>query len=238
MELEVGDVVLCTVEKIAGTVVFVKIQAEDGELEGSIIFSEIAPGRIRNIRDYVFPKKQIVCKVLRISQSGHIDLSLRRVTQKESKEVKERAKEEQSYNKILRSMFTERADEIIKKIKQESGVYDFFQEAKKDPKKLERVMGKEDVDKIMKILHSQKKKIGSVKKEIRLSGTNPHGLKDIKEIFEGINNAKIKYLSGGRYNLEISSSDLKTADGELKQILENVEKKAKSRHMEFSIKEK
>ena len=81
--LEVGDIVLCTVDRIVGTVVFVKIK---GYGEGSIIMSEIAPGRIRNLRQYVVPKKQIVCKVLRIS-GDRIDLSLRRVTQKEKKEV-------------------------------------------------------------------------------------------------------------------------------------------------------
>ena len=62
-DLEVGDIVLCTVDRIVGTIVFVKI---DGDGEGSIILSEIAPGRIRNLREYVVPKKKIVCKVLRI----------------------------------------------------------------------------------------------------------------------------------------------------------------------------
>ena len=86
--LEEGDIVLCTVDRIVGTNVFVKIDSEQ-EKEGVIVFSEIAPGRIRNIRDYVVPKKKIVCKVLRIS-GDRIDLSLRRVTQKEQKELKEK----------------------------------------------------------------------------------------------------------------------------------------------------
>ena len=79
MNLEAGDVVLCTVDRIVGTTVFVNIE---GDGEGSIVFSEIAPGRIRNIRDYVVPKKKIVCKVLRIS-GNRMDLSFRRVTLKE-----------------------------------------------------------------------------------------------------------------------------------------------------------
>ena len=95
MDFEEGDSVLCTVERIAGTTVFVKIENNG---EGSIILSEIAPGRIRNIRDYVVPKKQIVCKVLRIS-GDRIDLSFRRVTQKEQKEIKEKTKQEKSYEK-------------------------------------------------------------------------------------------------------------------------------------------
>ena len=55
--MEEGDVVLCTVTKIEGTSVFVNIE---GDGEGSIIVSEIAPGRIRNLRDYVLPNKKIV----------------------------------------------------------------------------------------------------------------------------------------------------------------------------------
>jgi translation initiation factor 2 alpha subunit (eIF-2alpha) len=57
MDLDVGEIVMCTVDRIVGTIVFVKI---DGNGEGSIILSEIAPGRIRNLRDNVVPKKRIV----------------------------------------------------------------------------------------------------------------------------------------------------------------------------------
>jgi translation initiation factor 2 alpha subunit (eIF-2alpha) len=75
MELEEGTVVLCTVTKIVGTSVFVKL--DDYNKEATIITSEIAPGRIRNLRDYVVPNKKIVCKILRIDNKGQIDLSLR-----------------------------------------------------------------------------------------------------------------------------------------------------------------
>src|SRR3989344_4876424 len=84
MELEIGENILCTVERIEGTVVFVSL---DNRKEGSIVVSEIAPGRIRNLRDYVVPKKKIVCKILRISDRGNVELSLRRVSAKERKEV-------------------------------------------------------------------------------------------------------------------------------------------------------
>src|SRR3989304_1204806 len=84
MALEEGDIVLCTVDRIVGTTVFVKIEGEDSE--GSIITAEIAPGRIRNLRDYVIPKKKIVCKILRV-QGKNIELSLRRVTSKKKKKA-------------------------------------------------------------------------------------------------------------------------------------------------------
>ena len=93
MELEEGDNVLCTVKRISGTTVFAHIE-DDGE--GTIITSEIAPGRIRNLREYVVPGKKIVCKVLSIDKSGNIHLSLRRVSDKEKREVLDREKKEKS----------------------------------------------------------------------------------------------------------------------------------------------
>src|SRR4030042_2930646 len=99
--IEEGDLVLCTVDRIAGTVVFVKVEGE--EREGSIILSEIAPGRIRNLREYVIPKKKIVCKILKTS-GGTISLSLRRVSQKEKKEILDVYNQERSYVSILKSV--------------------------------------------------------------------------------------------------------------------------------------
>ncbi len=235
MKFEEGDIVLCTVDRIVGTVVFVKIE---DKVEGSIVMSEVAPGRIRNIRDYVVPKKKIVCKIIRISQNGHIDLSLRRVTQKEAKEVKEKAEEEQSYAKILKSIVKEKAEEIIKKIGENNTLYDFFQKSRQEPGELENIFGKNNAKKILDILNAQKNKKYRIKKEIFLSSTDPEGLSKIKEVFGGLENAKVKYLSGGRYTVESESVDIKSADSDLRRIAAEIEKKAKNKGMEFSIKEK
>ncbi len=235
MELEVGDVVLCTVEKVAGTIVFVKIE---GNGEGNIITSEIAPGRIRNLREYVVPKKKIVCKVLRITQNGNINLSLRRVTQKEKKEVLEEYKQEKSYKSVLKSIFGEESENIIKQIEEEERLFDFLQEAKEDSKNLEKIVGKESTKKILEIIKSQKQKTAILKKEINLTTKNPNGLKLIKELLEDLKEVEIKYISAGRYSIKIEKDDIKTADNKLKDILKNLEEKAKKAGFEFFVKEK
>ena len=148
MDLEVGDIVLCTVDRIVGTNVFVKIHAGTKEIEGCIVTSEIAPGRIRNIRDYVVPKKKIVCKILRIS-GDRIDLSLRRVTQKEQKEIKEQDNQEKSYESILKSVLGEKSGEIMEKIQKRDSIYNFLQNAKENAKELESLVGRENTKKIM-----------------------------------------------------------------------------------------
>lgn len=238
MELEIGDIVICTVERIEGTTVFVKISWENREIEGSISTSEIAPGRIRNIRDYVVPKKRIVCKILRISSQGNIELSLRRVTQKDRKEILEKDKQEKSYIRILKSILGEKAGDIISRITKEESLYSFMQESKKNPKKLEDIFGKKNSEKLLEIINSQKSKKISVKKEISLTTIKPEGVELIKSILIKHKEAEIKYISGGKYTLSIELPDVKLAEHKLREILADIEKEARAKELNFSVKSK
>ncbi|MEK6741696.1 MAG: hypothetical protein AABX91_02110 [Nanoarchaeota archaeon] len=235
MTLEEGEIVFCTVDRIIGTNVFVKLLENNREVEGCIVMSEIAPGRIRNIRDYVVPKKQIVCKILRIS-GDRIDLSLRRVTLKEQKEVKERYNQEKSYESILKSVLGENAEKIKGIISKNGKVYDFLNEAKENPKELEELTSKDDAKKILDIINAQQKKKKIVlKREISLTATDTLGIETIKKLLTNIKEAKISYISAGNYVLKIESDDLKKADNELRDILVELEKDAKKVGAEFSI---
>jgi translation initiation factor 2 alpha subunit (eIF-2alpha) len=229
--LEVGDIVLCTVDRIVGTTVFVKIE---GDGEGSIVMSEIAPGRIRNLRDYVVPKKKIVCKILRIS-GDRIELSLRRVTLKEQKEIREQYKQERSYKNILRSILGEKAKKIIEDIAKKEKIYDFLQKAKDESRDLEKIAGKSDAKKILDILNAQKQKKAVIKREISLTTRESDGLKRIKNLLTDIQDVVVKYLSAGRYSIKTEASDIKTADQKLTKVLDELEKKAKKQKIEFSI---
>ncbi len=234
MDLEEGDIVLCTVDRIIGTNVFVKIPLNGKEIEGYLVTSEISPGRIRNIRDFVVPKKKIVCKVLRISGDS-IELSLRRVTQQEQKEVKEKYKQEKSYESAIKNLLGKKGEEAINKIKESFNLYDFLQEAKENPSEIEKIFGKEDAKKISSILSSQKQKKSTIKKEIFLTSNESEGLDLIKKILNKIENAEVKYISSGKYSLKKETNDIKKADQELKKILLEIEKEAKSKGMEISI---
>lgn len=234
--LEVGDLVLCTVDRIVGTIVFVKINLNGKEIEGNIVFSEVAPGRIRNIRDYVVPKKKIVCKILRISPNGNIDLSLRRVTQKERKEVLEEKEQEKNYMGVLKGILKEKADDTIKKISKEQDISSFLEEAKSKPELLEKIIGKEDSKKILDILKTQKKKKRILKRKINLTSTKPNGITLIKKILGNFKGINIKYISAGKYNLETESEDIKTADKNMKKIIDSIEKESKKSGVEFEVK--
>ena len=232
MNLETGDIVLCTVDRIVGTTVFVNIE---GDGEGSIVFSEVAPGRIRNIRDYVVPKKKIVCKVLRIS-GDRIDLSFRRVTLKEQKEIKERYKQERSFASILKTVLKEKAEDVLEKISRRESIHGFLQRIKNNQEELEELIGKQDSKKVLEILQTaQKKKIAVIKREIILKSMDSEGLKKIKDILGEINGIEVRYISAGRYSLKREDEDAKEGDQKLREILEIIEKRAKKNGLDFSI---
>ncbi|MEA3413983.1 MAG: hypothetical protein U9Q99_00450 [Nanoarchaeota archaeon] len=230
MDLEQGYIVLCTVDRIVGTTVFVNIEGINKE--GSIHLSEIAPGRIRNLRDYVVPKKTIVCKVLKIS-GENIELSLRRVKEKEKKEVMAQHKIEKSYKSVFKTILKEKSKEIIEEIKKTKRFFDFVEKIKQNPKELEKLVGKENSKKILEILNSQKTKVVVLKKEIQIQSESPEGLKDIKELFKKVKNIETNYLGSGKYLLKTEESDLKKADSKIKENIENIEKLAKKKDIKI-----
>ena len=139
-------------------------------------------------------------------------------------EVKAKAAEEQSYLKILRSILGDKAEKTIEKIKEKGNLYDFFQRAKENSIELENIIEKKDSQKILDILKTQKKKKFIIKKEIRLSGINSDGINDIKNAFKNLKNAKIKYISGGKYSIETEADDIKQQTANLGEFLKKLKK--------------
>lgn len=239
-QLEEGQIVLCTVNKIAGTIVFVKI--EEYDLEGTITFSEISPGRIRNIRDYVFPGKKIVCKVLRIKPQG-IDLSLRRVKLKEKTELNEAYKKEKSFKALLKTIIKDKAkaEKIIDTIKEkEDSLTDFLEEIKENPKLLEKYIEKTSAEKIIKILQEKKAKQTVLKRKFSLTSKDPRGILLIKELINkaikeaGCQNCEVSYIAAGKYSFKTKTKDLRQADSQIDKAMEILEDSAKKQNCRFS----
>ncbi len=242
MEFEEGQIVLCTVDKIAGTTVFVQIQ---GGVEGTLTTSEIAPGRIRNLREYVVPGKKIVCKILKI-QGNHIHLSLRRVKQTERKELLEQIEKENSYSAILKTVQGKEKSEItISEITQEYPLLEFFEEIKKDIKIAEKYLSKEEAEKISQILQTKKEKEKETHQEFALSSKAPEGIKIIKEIIQKatdeinteFKNPKmtISYIAAGKYRITLKGEDFKELNNITNKFTEILTKLAKKNDAEFEL---
>ena len=232
---EEGDLVLCTVTSVQFHSVFVNID-EYGKL-GLIHISEVSPGRIRNIRDFVKEGKKVVCKVLRINkEKGHIDLSLRRVNESEKRRKIEEIKKEQNAEKIIEIAAGKigiKTEELYKEVSEKilenyGSLHEFFEEVSKNEKILENF----DINKkyLKYIDETVKQRIKpsevEIKGKLKITTYAPNGIDIIKESLKkaeeaGRDRISINYLGSGLYRLKVKAGDYKEAERLMKDATDN-----------------
>jgi translation initiation factor 2 subunit 1 len=225
------EIVLCKVTKIFPNAVFVQL-VEYGD-SGMIHISEVSPGRIRNLRDYVSEGRQIVCKVLRVNkEKGHIDLSLRRVNSHQRREklddIKAELKAEQML-KIVAKKVDQPLDKLYKEVaatafKQYSFLYKCFKDAAEgEVDLLDLGLKKEVAEEILELAKEKFKpqKI-TIEGKIHLETYLPEGVEKIKKTLTTVEKVsetiKVTYLGAGKYKLVIEDFDYKPAEKHLGQV--------------------
>lgn len=232
---EEGELVFCTVSKIQYHAVTVHL--DEYNKQGLIHISEVSPGRIRNIRDYVTENKKVVCKVIRINQErGHIDLSLRRVNDSQKRSKTEAIKQEQKAEKIL-SMLAERLKKKPEEIYREVApivlneylwLFQAFEDVVENNASLEKLgINKELAEKLEELVKDKiKPKKVEIIVKVSLKTFDENGLQVIKDAFVKANEAlpgiQINYLGAGAFRMLITAKDYKKAEAILKQIQENM----------------
>lgn len=236
---EVGELVLCTVKKILFHSVFVELD-EYQTKEGLIHISEVSPGRIRNLRDFVKEEKKIVCKVLRINKEGNIDLSLRRVTTNQKLKRVTEIKQEEKAEKLLQYI-GEQLKKDLKKMYEEVGtkaieefgsLNNFFLEIVVNGRGIvdNLKLPKATADILFKIV---KEKISTpevkVSATISLKSFSPNGIVEIKHILLKYikDNVNIIYLGAPKYRIEVTAPNYKEAEIKLKDSAESIVKEIK-----------
>ena len=237
---EEGEVVLCTVSKVNPNSVFLHLDEYDKV--GMMHISEISPGRIRNIRDYVVEGKLIVCKILRIDKErNHIDLSLRRVNETLRRNKLAEVKQEQKAEKIIEIVAKNAKKDvrgfyslITKPILDEHDmVYNAFIDVasgkiKMSDLKIPKEYEKEIEEHVMKRFKAEKRPVGGI---LKLSTYAENGVEIIKKLLkdiEKIKNADVKYLGAGNYKIHIESEEVKKdeklLDEKIEEVLEQIKK--------------
>jgi len=229
---EEGEIVICTVARINPNSVFANID-EYGR-QGMIHISEVAPGRIRNIRDYVSEGRVVVCKILQINrEKGYIDLSLRRVSEIAKRKKLEEIKQEQKAEKIIETVAKELKmdagklyDEVSKKLFEKySSLYSAFEDIALSGKSLSEFgIEKKYADAVEAAVRQkiQPTEI-TIGGTLKLSSYAPDGVEAIKNSLkdaEKNKNIDIKYLGNGQFLLKFTSRDYKTAEKLLKNTVD------------------
>ena len=229
------ELVLCTITNIQYHSVFAMMD-EYGRT-GMIHISEVSPGRIRNIREFVTEGKKVVCKVLRIDRAkGHVDLSLRRVNDSQKRGKLDEIKKEQLAENIIeyvakklqipvQNLYSSLSAILLPKY---GSVYPAFEEASRDEVSLEK-LGIEDkiAAELMPIIKARIKPPEiEIRGRMKLTSYAPNGVDIIRNAFktglEGAPTVKIQYLGAGAYGMAVKAPDYKEGEAQLNGCAERI----------------
>jgi len=245
-----GELVMCTVTKIHFNSVFVNIDEYEHQ-RAMLHISEVSPGRIRNLRDYVKEGKVIVCVILRVNKErGLVDVSLRRVNDAQRRGKLSEVKQEQMAEKMveqtakeLKLDFRKLYDEMVDKIfKDYDTLYGCFEDVALAGESLSTYGFKDDVVKSLEVLIKQRIKPQkvSVGGKLTISIYESDGVSVLKDVLESAlkldeKSITIKYMGAGIFRLNIVSGDYKTGEKLLDKVTTLIEKGIKkyNGHFEF-----
>ena len=228
---EEGELVLCTVTKLSSHSIFVDL--DEYQKQGLIHITEVSPGRIRNIRDFVREGKKVVCLVLRINQErGYIDLSLRRVNESQKRAKIDEVKQEQKAEKIiemlshaLKKEHKVLYQEIFNKVsKKYESLRSCFEDVVAGKLKLSELGIDKDIEQPLEESIVQRMK----PQEVELRGCftihsyEPNGVEIIKDamVRAESENLTLKYEGAGKYLLIVKDVDYKEAERKLKKTVD------------------
>ena len=234
---EESELVTCTVTSVQHHSIFVKI--DEYGLNGMIHISEVSPGRIRNIRDFVKEGKVVVCKVLKVTQEkGYVDLSLRRVTEMQRRNKLASIKQEQKAEKIIeiaaksaKMSASELYNKIAEKAVNEYGyeyVHFLFAEAAEGRFDLGKLgLPKELTAELSEMINTRMRPAEvEIKGSLFLKSYAPNGVEIIKNALGKAKDVEITYAGAGKYYMSVKAKDYKAA--------ENIVKAASNSIIEFA----
>lgn len=226
--MNIGDIVVCKVEKIGVHSALVKIEGINKQ--GIIPISEISSGWVKKISDYLEEGQIVVCKVL--AKDGNIiPLSIKKVTEEEKREALEEYYKERKAERIIEIVLNktkvENIEEVKKKIIEKYNSYSSILDAiKNKDKQVEELLTKRQIN-LLKEIIAEKKKEYEFKAKLKLLSYESNGIEIIKKVFEDDLNLDITYLAATEFLLKYKSSDPKVGEREFNEKINKLVDKAK-----------
>jgi len=232
---EVGDLVVCSVVNITPHGAYVTLDEHEIK-EGFLHISEISSRWVKNIRAHVREGQKIVLKVLRVNpEVGHVDLSLRRVTERERRE-KLLAWKRLTKSEALLKMLSQKNNITLKEVsKARSKIEGYYGELyaaleesvfRGEEALLEAGVSKKIATKLAEISKSKIKAPSvRVRGTLKLSNTKPDGADLLRNAFKKAKtvktpkdaDVKIYVLGPPKYRIEVNARNYKDAEKILEQ---------------------
>jgi translation initiation factor 2 subunit 1 len=239
---EEGQLVVGRIGEIKSFGAFVSLE-DYPDSKGLVHLREVAPGRIRSIRDYIKEKQRVVVRVIGVDpERNYVDLSLRNIT----KYQKNGAIKEWKDSKRAKKLFGLVAEAIGKKvancykdfgdmlIERYDSLYGAFETAVLDSRVFEKDFKGEWVKPFVEIAkkHIQIPSV-SIKGELSLASYEPNGSNRIKQLCKSIEKKardieiKVQYVSAPVYRISVNALTYKIAETELSKAIQKAKAQVK-----------
>ena len=247
-----GELVFAKITKILPHGAFCELEEYENK-EAFLHISEVASRWIKNIHEFLAEGKVYVVRVTRVTPARNmIDVSLKRVNEKEAEAKQQQVKREKRAQNLVAlavkktKLKKEKADEIIDILTKEFGdlhsALEYAAEAEEGS--LEKLGISKSLEKhLLQIAQENiKKPIQKITGVLSFTSYAPNGVEDIRACLGNIDvkvpeetKYEIIFMGAPRYRITIESRDFKIAEKILKEIMHQVEANAKKREVVYDF---
>jgi translation initiation factor 2 subunit 1 len=252
---EEGELVVATVKEISPYGAYVTLD-EYGNKEGFLHLSEVSTSWVRNIRDFVREGRKVVLKVLRVDLiRGQVDLSLKRVTDRERKEALLEWRRRRR-GRFFLNLLSQRLKQPYEKVYEEfgrrleesfGGLYEAFEEAcERGEERLLKAGLPPEVAKEILSIANERIKVPTVKVSgtLELTCMKPMGVEVIRNTLMDIETlgkkgdavVNIYVIAAPKYRVEVIAKDYKSAEKLLQEVVERAAQDMKKAGGTFAFK--
>jgi len=253
----VGSLVICTATKVLDHGAYFRLD-EYKNVEGYMPIGEVSSSRVFDINDIIKEGHRYVCKVIRVFPvKMQVDISLKRVTEKERKEKLIEWKRKQKALKLIEIVSNKtkyEKEKIIKELKPllqskfEDLLSIFEAMAKEGEGVLAEVNLPAEIKKELTIVAKEHIKIpkAELRGEFSLTSFHHNGVNIIKDIISkaednikaisGLLSINISYAGGGKYLLMITADNYKVAEEAFNKFMSTLGNLSNQQRVIFSFK--
>ena len=241
---DVNELTMCTVKRITPYAAWCDL--DEYEAEGMIHVSQAAGKWVHDIREFVKKGKQYVAKVVKVdAEKSIVNLSLKQVSKRDTKEKMNEYRKAQHAEKILEQagkqmdMSLKQAyDEVGYLLQEKFGeLSTAFDEGKEDQNNLKEAgVPKAWVDVLMPIIQKAiKDKEFVIRADVKLMSYEGDGLERLKAVLSEMKRSgfQVTYISAPNYMLEVTTKDPKVAEKKMRDTLDKLAEKSRQEKVEL-----
>lgn len=243
---EAGELVIIEIEEVNPHSVFASLEEYPG-LKGMIHISEISRSWVRDIKKHVKQGEKDVAQVLgdeNEKDDSIINISLKRVNDKQKREKFAEWNKEKKADKFLKKVADEVGEdreELYEKIafpfqKDFGTTFDGFDQALSNEDKVQELIDEKYLEAVVKVAENNINL-----KKVKMEGTlevifpGSDAIQNIKQTFQSGDKVKITYETAPKYKLEVWERNRKLCKKKIKETVQDIEDKVKKKSGRFSF---